>query len=464
MEPIHARRFNALAAILFGLVLLVAQVGGVHAQDGDAAATEAPAAADEAAAPAEEAAPEPPAYPEGLDDPSISLEELQLRVLPLTVEELSALAGAWQQVARDATQAVVDTQLEIREAGDSAPDALVQRRLDLMVERGEIFDKFSTVVSSLEAKGGDPAAVEALRAYRSGISVEETQRMTFREIGETALAWLVSPDGGVELGVRVAVIGASLFGLFIVARIVRVWARRLFGRIPNLSKLLAGFLAMVVYWVTIAVGLMVVLAALGVNITPVFALVGGASFIMAFALQDTLGNLAAGLMIMINRPFDEGDYVTVAGVGGTVQHVSVVSTTVTTPDNQVIVIPNSKVWGDVITNVTASETRRVDLVFGIGYDDSIEVAQKTLEEVVSGHPAVMPEPAPVIRVNALSDSSVDFIVRPWVRAEDYWSVYWDLTRQVKEAFDAKGLTIPYPQTEMTIRQGAPFGGAGASAG
>jgi small conductance mechanosensitive channel len=114
---------------------------------------------------------------------------------------------------------------------------------------------------------------------------------------------------------------------------------------------------------------MIVLAALGVNITPLFALVGGASFIAAFALQDTLGNLAAGLMIMINRPFDEGDYVSVAGVGGTVSHVSVVSTTVTTPDDQVIVIPNSKVWGDVITNVTASDMRRVDLTFGIGYDE-----------------------------------------------------------------------------------------------
>jgi small conductance mechanosensitive channel len=195
---------------------------------------------------------------------------------------------------------------------------------------------------------------------------------------------------------------------------------------------------------------MIVLAALGVNITPLFALVGGASFIIAFAMQETLSNLAAGLMIMINRPFDEGDFVQVAGLGGSVKHVSIVSTTIATPDNQVIVIPNSKVWGDVITNVTASDTRRVDLVFGIGYSDSIEQAQRVLEEVVAQHPLILKEPAPVIRVSELADSSVNFIVRPWTKTSDYWSVYWDLQRAVKEAFDANDISIPFPQTDMHL--------------
>ena len=252
------------------------------------------------------------------------------------------------------------------------------------------------------------------------------------------------------VGFRILVIAGSLFVLFVVARIVRAWARSAFYRIPTLSKLLSSFLVMAVYWLTIAFGLMIVLAALGVNITPLFALVGGASFIIAFALQETLGNLAAGLMIMINRPFDEGDYVQVAGLGGTVKHVSVVSTTVITPDNQVIVIPNSKVWGDVIINVTASDTRRVDLVFGIGYDDSIESAQKVLEEVVADHPLILKDPAPVIRVNELADSSVNFIVRPWTKTSDYWTVFWDLQRAVKEAFDTRGISIPFPQTDMHL--------------
>ena len=306
------------------------------------------------------------------------------------------------------------------------------------------------------------------RAYRNAIVVEETQAADWQTLVARSVDWTTDRDGGIQLAINIGVIVASLLGLLIAARIIRRVARRWLSRVPNLSKLLQSFIVVLIYWVVIAFGLMIVLSALGIDITPLFALVGGASFIAAFAFQDTLGNLAAGLMIMINRPFDEGDYVDIAGTGGTVKSVSIVSTTVTTPDNQVIVIPNSEVWGNVITNVTASDTRRVDLVFGIGYDDSIEDAQRVLEETVAAHPMVLKDPEPVIRVNALGASSVDFVCRPWVNAADYWTVYWDLTRQVKEAFDKAGISIPFPQTDMHIKMGPdspppPFAPAPASA-
>jgi small conductance mechanosensitive channel len=235
------------------------------------------------------------------------------------------------------------------------------------------------------------------------------------------------------------VVLASFLGLLIVARLVRRIVHHWTGRIPNFSKLLAAFVALAAYWLTLAFGLIVVLAALSVNVTPMFALVGGASFILAFAMQDTLGNLAAGLMIMINRPFDEGDIVDIGGVSGTVRNVSIVSTTVVTPDNQVVVVPNSSVWGNVITNSTASETRRVDLTFGVSYETPIARAQEELEKAVAAHPLVLKEPEPVVRVQALTDSGVEFIVRPWTKSEDYWTVYWDLTRQVKDALDRAGM-------------------------
>lgn len=426
----------AFALLLCLLTLLMPMTGQAQPSDPDDGA--------------EDAASGPP-YPAGLDDPAIGSGELRLRLLPLTVDELAPLAEAWRGNASDATQAVVEQTLQIREDGSSATDAQKKVRNELVEKRKAVFDRYSAVVSSLEAKGGDKALVEELRTYRSAITVEETANLTPRELADQVLDWLVSPDGGMQLALRVGIILASLLGLLILARLVRRWARRTFERVPNLSQLLRGFLAMVIYWLTIAIGLMVVLAALGVNITPFFALVGGASFIIAFAMQDTLSNLAAGLMIMINHPFDEGDYVTIAGKGGTVRNVSVVSTTIVTPDNQVIIIPNSKVWGDVITNVTASDTRRIDMVFGIGYEDSIEKAQEVLEQILSDHPKVLDDPAPLIRVNELGESSVNFIVRPWVRAEDYWEVYWELTAKVKERFDANGLTIPFPQTELRIR-------------
>jgi len=145
-----------------------------------------------------------------------------------------------------------------------------------------------------------------------------------------------------------------------------------------------------------------------------------------------------------------------------VKSVSIVSTTVITPDNRVIVIPNSKVWGDVITNTSASDIRRLDLVFGIGYGDSIEKAQAVIEQVVTAHPAVLEDPAPVIRVSQLSASSVDFICRPWVKSADYLSTGWDLTQSVKEAFDDNGISIPYPQTDMHIHFADPTAAAQGS--
>ena len=394
---------------------------------------------------------DPPTYPSRLDDPDIGVDEFRLRLLPLTSDELEPLAEAWRDRAKDATQAVVEQMVEIRDVGSDATEEQKQARSTLVEQRKAIFDRYAAVVSSLETKGGAPDLVSQLRTYQKAITVEEQANLTPAEIIDQTLDWMLSPEGGIQFALRVAVVVGSFLGLLVVARIVRRWARRVFERVPTLSKLLQGFLAMAVYWITLAIGLMVVLAALGVNITPLFALVGGASFIIAFAMQDTLGNLAAGLMIMINRPFDEGDYVTIGGKGGTVRKVSVVATTIATPDNQVIIIPNSKVWGDVITNVTASDTRRVDMVFGIGYEDSIEKAQQVLERVVFEHPKILSDPEPLIRVNELGESSVNFIVRPWVKAEDYWDVYWDLTAKVKEVFDANGLTIPFPQTEMRIK-------------
>ena len=327
-----------------------------------------------------------PPYPAGLDDPAIDLAELQLRLIPLTVDQLSALADAWQGNVAGQTQAVIEQTLLVSELPEEHREAGRERVVELTESRDDGFDRFTAVVSNLARKGGDEAAIATYRAYRASIIVQEKQQADWQTLLKGAMAWIVSPEGGVQLATRFLIIGAALLGLLIVAKVVRGYAGRVFERVPNISKLLQGFLAMVAYWITIAVGLMIVLSALGVDVTPLFALFGGGAFILAFAMQETLGNLAAGLMIMINRPFDEGDYVDVGGVAGTVKSVSIVATTVTTPDNQVIVIPNKNVWGNVITNVTASETRRVDLVFGIGYDDSIPDSLRVMEETVRAHP------------------------------------------------------------------------------
>jgi small conductance mechanosensitive channel len=155
-------------------------------------------------------------------------------------------------------------------------------------------------------------------------------------------------------------------------------------------------------------------------------------------------------MILIYRPYDVDDYVEVAGAAGLVKKMTLVSTTILTIDNQTLVIPNSKIWGDVIKNVTAQRVRRVDMEFGIAYGSDIEQAERVLHDIVESHEHVLDQPEPQVRVHRLGESSVDLIVRPWVKTENYWTVYWDITREVKLRFDREGISIPFPQRDLHI--------------
>ena len=195
---------------------------------------------------------------------------------------------------------------------------------------------------------------------------------------------------------------------------------------------------------------MMALAALEVSMGPLLAMVGAAGFIVAFAMQDSLSNFSSGLMILFFRPFDIGDSVDAGGVSGVVESMNLVATTIKTFDNKKMIVPNNKIMGDVITNATDVDERRVDLVFGIGYDDDIAQTIALLEEIVSQHPKVLSDPAPNIRLHELADSSVNFIVRPWVKTADYWGVYWDVTHEVKQRFDAENIGIPYPQRDVHL--------------
>lgn len=218
-----------------------------------------------------------------------------------------------------------------------------------------------------------------------------------------------------------------------------------------------------VVWI---MGILVALSQVGVSVGPLLAGLGVAGFVIGFALQDTLSNFASGALILLYRPFDVGDTIESGDVFGVVRDMSLVNTTVLTFDNQTLVVPNSKIWGGVIRNVTAQINRRVDLVFGISYQDDIAKAERILSEVVSAHDKVLHEPAPVVRLHELGDSSVNFIVRPWVRRDDYWDVYWDLTRAVKLRFDAEGVSIPFPHREVILRgpgSGVVNGGAALQA-
>ncbi len=260
-------------------------------------------------------------------------------------------------------------------------------------------------------------------------------------------------ENGVGVVAKLLLIVAILAFFRFVARLVsKAVGRSLDASKLDLSRLLRRVIISAVSNLIMVFGLLVALSQLGISLGPLLGGLGVAGFIVGFALQDSLSNFASGMMILIYRPYDVGDVVDIGGVNGKVDRMNLVSTTILTFNNERLVVPNKKIWGDVIKNVTAQDVRRVDLLFGISYSDDISRAEVVLSEILQGHDKVLDEPEPIVRLHALGDSSVDFVVRPWVKTEDYWDVYWDVTRAVKTRFDEEGISIPFPQQDVHIHE------------
>ena len=364
-----------------------------------------------------------------------------LRLLPMTTEELAREADGWILHIQALTHRMVDLKIAlVAAARDPARSQRLQSDLVAVSEaRRTVFKGFDQVLASWESKGGNAEAIAQHRKFISALRADEIKATDKGALWTTASEWLVAKDGGVRLVWKAVLFCVALFLIWLLARLVSRLVHRAVMRWDRFSTLLDRFLVRAAFWATVIVGTLTVLSWLGVRMTPVLTLLGGLSFVAAFAMQSTLSNFAAGLMIMVYRPFDVGNVVTVAGVTGKVQAMNLVSTTLLTGDNQVIVVPNSNVWGSIITNVNVRDTRRVDLVFAIGHDDDAATAQKILEQVVSEHPLVLKEPEPVVRMNELTDATVRFVCRPWARTSDYSTVQWDITQQVKERFAAAGI-------------------------
>lgn len=218
----------------------------------------------------------------------------------------------------------------------------------------------------------------------------------------------------------------------------------------KLSYLMQQFLVSITAKLIYSIAFLIALAQVGLDLTPILAGFGVAGIIIGFALQDTLSNFASGIMVLIYRPFDVGDWVSAAGVEGKVSKVSLVNTTIRTFDNEVLLIPNSKIWGDVIINRTFEKVRRVDMVFGIGHGDSIPQAEAIFKEILDADERVLKTPEPIIQVDSLTDHSVNFVVRPWVKTDDLIDVKREVTRAVKIRFDEEGIIIPFPQRDLHV--------------
>ena len=250
---------------------------------------------------------------------------------------------------------------------------------------------------------------------------------------------------------------------WIFSRIVGALVRRIVTRPgAQLPEILRGTVISGTRNGIVLVGFVIGLSSLGIEIGPILAGLGIAGFIVGFALQDSLSNFAAGMMILVYRPFDVGDAVEAGGVFGRVDRVSLVSTTIKTFDNQRIVIPNRRVWGDVITNRTAYDTRRVDFVVYTGFDADADRVVEILHEVVTEHPLVLDEPRPIVRMQRMTESALEFVARPWTETRNYWTVFRELNLAIKRRFDAEGVPPPAARREVLVRGGD--GGAAAAGG
>ncbi|MFT4543213.1 MAG: small conductance mechanosensitive channel [Planctomycetota bacterium] len=361
------------------------------------------------------------------------------------------------QTAKDALTAAYSDAQAKREALSSNADADTQAAADAAETALEsAVDGVQTQIDALDAAGDSTGSSELAAFLADTTNIIDPSNLDVGMLANLAETWTIKGKDWVvdELPGYVANL-AILLVIYLIFKVLggvlaRLTNKALSSSKMNISTLLRDFSVTIVRKGTIVIGLVIGLSTIGINMGPVLAGLGVFGFVIGFALQDTMGNFAAGVMLLLYRPFDVGDFINAAGVAGSVRSLSLVSTTLTTPDNQTVIIPNGSIWGGVITNVTAQDTRRIDLVAGIGYTDDIEKAEKVLAEIVAAHPLVLKDPAPSIRLSELADSSVNFVVRPWCKTSNYWGVKCDLTKSIKQRFDAEGISIPYPQQDIHL--------------
>jgi small conductance mechanosensitive channel len=246
----------------------------------------------------------------------------------------------------------------------------------------------------------------------------------------------------VALAALILVVGLYTAGF--ISRRVRAWA----VAHPRIDNTLAVFFSSIVKYVIIAVVVIAVLTRFGVETTSLVAALGAMTLAVGLALQGTLSNVAAGVMIVFFRPYRIGDFVDIAGTKGTVRDINLFLTELSTPDNKQIIVPNGGSWGNVITNFSKHETRRVDFTFSVDYDTDLELAREVIRQVLEADARVHKEPAVLVEISGFADSSIDFFAGAWVNTPDFWSVFWDANRRIKLAFDAAGISIPFPHQVM----------------
>ncbi|CUS47249.1 MAG: small conductance mechanosensitive channel MscS [Idiomarinaceae bacterium HL-53] len=269
---------------------------------------------------------------------------------------------------------------------------------------------------------------------------------------ENVLTWLKDNQEAILLmsGKIVVALLIIIVG-FILSRFLSKTLEKRLDK-SSVDNAVVSFMAAILRAIIIIAALLMALSHVGIQTTSFIAILGAAGLAIGLALQGSLSNFASGVLIMIYRPFKSGDYVDAGGIAGTVSKIELFTTVLMTPDNKKVIVPNSRITGSEITNFSEEPIRRVDMVVGVSYSANLQKTKQVLMEVISSDERMLQDPAPRVSVNELADSSVNFIVRPWVKSEDYWPFYWDTMEKIKDALDANGIEIPFPQMDVHLQK------------
>jgi small conductance mechanosensitive channel len=355
----------------------------------------------------------------------------QIQLDAMSIDELRA------RLADDPLDEDLKTALELVKAKQTRSLNILDRALDL----GERLSLPVAEHRSLLIRERGAVGVELLR----GDVFSTLWREQFSKLHDAIVRQ------GPDILFRLLLFAVVLVFAWMTARLVRAVVGMIAGHNRfGLSVLLRDTLVSVSGFAVLVAGTVIALAAIGVSLGPIFAGIGVIGILVGLAVQDSLGNLAAGAMILINRPFDVDDHIQVAGANGLVKRMNWLATTILTFDNQVLVVPNRRIWGDTIVNFTASHVRRVDIKVNFAYSEDPDRVRDVLLDLLHAHENVLAKPEPQAHMVGMEDSALAIVVKPWVKTEDYWTTLWDLNRLIKQRFDAEGIEIPFPQRVVTL--------------
>ena len=389
----------------------------------------------------------------------LSIDQLELLIMPFTKDQIAVEVDAWFDLLREKAQEISNTEISIQtleESGhvksntDIEKEKLVIVSTKLKTEQSNIINRLETVLDAFDDKGGNSTP------FRQYINAVGEINLNFRDVEEINLrftTWLKSPEGGIYLGIKILKFSSILVtAVLISTRVGKLFDSALY-RIKSISNLLRGFAIIIVKRSVLFAGGLLALASIGVNLGPILAIAGGISFILGFALQDNLGNVASGLMLLITRPFDIGDEVKLGGYWAYVDSISIASTKLKDFGGNVVTLPNNIVWGGDIINYTHADIRNVKLGVNIKFNQDVDEINKIWLDLATSHPKVIESPEPRI---SLWNDTYDYHIRvglsAWSQTHDYWAVYVDLLKGLQKRLQDQNIELAVPTQEIKLNQ------------